>query len=136
MKKYLLDTNICVFFLRGKFGLNTKIQDVGEQNCFISEITVAELKFGIENAGNEEQKTRNRDKVQAFLSVANILPIFPVLDIYATEKVRLRKRGMLIDDFDLLIAATAIAHDLIMVTNNTNHLSRMQSIIIEDWIKN
>ncbi len=43
---YLLDTDICVFFLKGKFGLNRKIKEIGIANCFISEITIAELKFG------------------------------------------------------------------------------------------
>ena len=50
MKKYLLDTNICIFYIKGLYELNKKIELVGEQNCFISEITVAELKFGIEIA--------------------------------------------------------------------------------------
>ena len=48
MKKYLLDTNICVYFLRGKYGLDQKIRQVGWDSCYISEITVAELKYGAE----------------------------------------------------------------------------------------
>lgn len=46
MKKYLLDTNICVFFLRGKYDIDQRIKQVGWDNCYISEITVAELKYG------------------------------------------------------------------------------------------
>ena len=41
--QYLLDTNICIFFLRGKMNLDEIIKDKGKQNCFISEITVFEL---------------------------------------------------------------------------------------------
>ncbi len=133
MKKYLLDTNICVFFLRGKFGLNDKVQQVGEQNCFISEITIAELKYGIENAGTLEQRKRNQVKVDNFLASANILPIRPTLGIYAKEKARLRSLGTPIDDFDLLIGSTALAHDLVMVTNNVKHLGRLEGIALEDW---
>ena len=48
MKKYLLDTNICIFLLRGKYNVNKKIDTVGLDNCYISEITVAELKYGAE----------------------------------------------------------------------------------------
>ena len=55
------------------------------------------------------------------------------MDIYAKEKARLRKHGMLIDDFDILIGSTAIANDMTMVTNNVAHLSRLNNIIIEDW---
>lgn len=48
MKKYLLDTNICIFLLRGKYDVDKKIDQVGLENCCISEITVAELKYGAE----------------------------------------------------------------------------------------
>jgi tRNA(fMet)-specific endonuclease VapC len=50
MTQYLLDTNICVFYLRGKFNIAQKIKDAGSENCFISEITILELEYGIENA--------------------------------------------------------------------------------------
>lgn len=47
-KKYLLDTNICIHLLRGKYNVDSKIDSVGLGNCYISEITVAELKYGAE----------------------------------------------------------------------------------------
>jgi tRNA(fMet)-specific endonuclease VapC len=46
--QYLLDTNICIFFLRGKMNLDKIIKEKGKHNCFISEITVFELRFGAE----------------------------------------------------------------------------------------
>jgi len=56
--KYLLDTNICIYYLKGLYNLKEKINVVGNENCYISEITVAELKFGVENS---EQKKKNRE---------------------------------------------------------------------------
>jgi tRNA(fMet)-specific endonuclease VapC len=64
LKKYLLDTNICIYFIKGQFELNKKIAEVGEQNCFISEITVAELKYGVENSKTIEVM---RKIVEAFI---------------------------------------------------------------------
>ena len=55
MNKYLLDTDICIYFLKGMYGLNDKIVSVGIDNCFISEITVAELKFGAANSEKIKQ---------------------------------------------------------------------------------
>ena len=130
MKKYLLDTNICIFYLKGRFDLNKQIGEIGAQNCFISEITVAELKYGIENSATPDSL---REIINAFIPKFLVVPIYDALDIYAKEKVRLRKNGMLIDDFDILIGATAIAHDMIMVTNNTAHFNRLEGLIIEDW---
>ena len=62
-----------------------------------------------------------------------ILPIFPVLDVFAREKARLEKLGLRLDDFDLLIGATAIHYDLILVTNNVMYFERMQNLSIENW---
>ena len=130
MKKYLLDTNICIFYIKGLYGLNKKIAEVGEENCFISEMTVAEMKYGIENSKTIELM---RPIVEAFIPKFIVIPIYSSLDIYAKEKARLRKDGLLIDDFDILIGSTSIFHNMIMVTNNVSHLGRLENIVIEDW---
>jgi tRNA(fMet)-specific endonuclease VapC len=116
--------------MKGKFNLETKFDKVTIDNCFISEITLAELKFGIENS---EKPEKNKRALEAFLTGVQILPIFHSLDIYAKEKARLRKTGTPIDDFDLLIVVTAVLHKLIMVTNNINHFKRINAIKLEDW---
>jgi tRNA(fMet)-specific endonuclease VapC len=130
LKKYLLDTNICIFYIKGQYELDKRIVEVGEQNCFISEMTVAELKYGIENSKTVEAM---RTIVEAFISRFAIIPIYNALDIYAKEKAKLRKQGLLIDDFDILIGATSIANNLTMVTNNVVHLNRLDNIVIQDW---
>ncbi|HCM77094.1 MAG TPA: hypothetical protein DIS90_11975 [Cytophagales bacterium] len=55
MKKYLLDTNICIYFLKGQFELDKRFEKAEVENCFVSEITVAELKFGAENSEKKEK---------------------------------------------------------------------------------
>lgn len=130
MKKYLLDTNICIYFIKGRFELAKKILEAGEENCFISEITVAELRYGIENSKNIEAM---KEAVDTFIPKFPIIPIYNSLNIYAKEKAKLRRQGLIIDDFDILIGATAIANNMVMVTNNVSHLSRLDNIIIEDW---
>ena len=130
MKQYLLDTNICIFFLKGLYNLDKKIAEVGEDNCFISEMTIAEMKYGVENSKTVELM---RPVIEAFITKFAILPIYDSLDIYGREKAKLRKQGLLIDDFDMLIGATALHHNMVMVTNNVTHLSRLENIVIEDW---
>lgn len=63
MKQYLLDTNICIYFPKEQFDLRKKIEEIGEENCFLSEITMAELKFRV---GNSLQKEKNRKNQGAF----------------------------------------------------------------------
>lgn len=131
MKKYLLDTNICVFILRGKFNLARKIAEIGIENCFISQITQAELLYGAEcsNRPNEISKT-----ISEFCKRIEVIPIGNSIPVFARQKAILRKGGILIDDFDLLIASCAIANDFIMVTDNLKHFGRIEGIKLENWI--
>lgn len=93
--------------MKGRFGLIEKFKEAGLNNCFISEIILAELKFGVQSS---QQIDKNAETLSKFLSNLKILPIIQALDIYASEKTRLRKAGTPISDFDLLIGATAVAN--------------------------
>lgn len=131
--QYLLDTSICVFFLRGKLDLDKLIKDKGIDNCFISEITVVELRYGAENSID---KLKSHKAVDAFISGLTIIPIFGSIGRYAKEKVRLRSLGKpLHDEFDLLIGATAIENQLTLVTDNLKDFERLEGIVIENWFE-
>lgn len=91
--------------MKGKYNLKNKFEGLSADDCFISEITLAELKFGIENS---EYPDKNRKVLNNFLTGVQVLPIFAALDLYAKEKARLRKAGTRIDDFDLLIGVTSV----------------------------
>ena len=131
--KYLLDTNICVFFLRGKLNLDDFIKQKGRQNCFISEITVVELRYGAENSDNP---TKSHKSVDAFVGGLSIIPIYGSIKRYAKEKVRLIKIGKPIhDEFDLLIGVTAIENKLTLVTDNVKDFERLDGVKIENWVK-
>ena len=130
--KYLLDTNICVHFLRGKFEVDEVIKSKGLDNCYISEITVLELRYGAENSAD---KVKSHHAVDLFLKGIVIIPIFGSIRKYAEEKVRLNKIGKpQNDEFDLLIGVTAIENKLILVTENRKDFERLQGIEIENWI--
>ncbi len=129
--KYLLDTNICVHFLRGNFELINKFRQISIENCAISEITFAELVFGAENSSNPE---KNLELIEAFTNQLIILPIFNAIHLYAKEKARLRSKGLMISDFDLLIGCTAIEKGMIMVTENQKEFERITNIKIENWV--
>jgi tRNA(fMet)-specific endonuclease VapC len=132
MAKYLLDTNVCIFYLRGKYDVDKRIKEAGGlTNCVISEITLAELKYGAELSDRAEENMRLVDE---FSQKVTILPIFNSLTIFAKEKARLKRNGNLIDDFDLLIGCSALINQLILVTENEKHFTRIENISIENWI--
>ena len=130
MNSYLLDTNICIYLLKDLFSIAEKIEAAGVSNCFLSEITIAELKYGAENS---EFPEKNLNNIKILQQQFTVIPIFNSLDIYAKEKARLRKSGKILDDFDLLIGATAIYYELILVTRNISDFERLSEIKIENW---
>lgn len=127
---YLLDTNICIFLMKGRPGLSDRTKREPVLNLFISEVTLAELKYGV---AKSERPLANRAPLERFLLGVTVLPIREALDVFAFEKARLKRLGSPHSDFDLLIGATAIHHDLILVTNNTKHFQRLEGIRLEDW---
>ena len=135
MKQYLLDTNVCVFLLRGQYAIDKKLDNVGLENCHISEITEAELKYGAE-LGRRKGLRQRMEHLNDFLASINILPISDAIDLYASEKARLRLAGTPADDdFDLLIGCTAIVNDMVMVTENLKHFKNYVGIRLENWIE-
>jgi tRNA(fMet)-specific endonuclease VapC len=117
--------------MKGKYNLNKRIGDNSKSRFYISEITVAELLYGASCSNRKEQVLMD---VERFVSNFKILPIWECLPLYADMKAELRKNGCLIDDFDLLIGASAIKSKLTLVTENVKHMARIPGIKIENWI--
>jgi tRNA(fMet)-specific endonuclease VapC len=130
--KYLLDTNICIYFFRGKFDLLQKFKEIGMDKFAISEITLAELIFGAENSN---MPSKNHKLIEDFSKIITILPIYNSIYLYGKEKARLRKIGKPTSDFDLLIGTTAIENQLILITENTKDFVQLEGIKIENWIQ-
>jgi len=86
---YVLDTNICAFYLRGKFDVDQAIDRVGWENCYISEVTELELKFGVELLLQRDGVDKSAE-LNRFLNAIRILPIVDAVNLAAKEKIRLR----------------------------------------------
>lgn len=135
MKKYLLDSNICIHFLKGEFNISSKISSVGLVNCYLSEMTVLELIYGIANS-ESTRKLDNKLKLNQFLDgfENRLLPIRPVFEVFAEQKVQLRRKGTPISDFDLLIGCTVLTQNMILVSRNIKEMKRIEGLSYENWI--
>lgn len=132
MKQYLLDTNIVAFLFRGKYGVKERLKSIGYENCHISIITYAELRYGCECSNNFQKSVAVLD---AFCQMIDVVGIdLEIVNLFAEKKAQLRKKGTTVDDFDLLIGSTAICKNMTVVTENLKHLERIESISIENWI--
>ena len=132
MKGYLLDTNICVFLFRKQFDIEERLNAVGLKNCFISEVTIAELMYGAYKSNRIEE---NETLVRRFIERVKIVSFAESIMHYAKDKNTLRANGTPIDDFDVLIAASAKARNLVLVTDNIKHFKNVPNLSIENWVE-
>lgn len=138
MVKYLLDSDIAITILRDKkdrTGLRQKVLSVGIDNCFISEISLAELSSGAYKMASE----RGLHEVEFLKTIFGIIPFGgdkgASADVFGSTKALLESIGKPIGDMDLLIGSTAVASGLTLVTHNTRHFSRIPKINLEDWLR-
>jgi tRNA(fMet)-specific endonuclease VapC len=129
---YLLDTNICIYAIKQKHEkLLDLIKEKSGEGLFISSLTVAELEFGVQNS---QQVDRNRIAMIKFLFYFNILN-FDGSDAieYGKIKAELRKKGQIIGQIDLLLAAQAVNRKMTLITNNLKEFLRVDGLKVEDW---
>ena len=129
---YLLDTNSCIFIKNKKpKHVLERLHRVIKEKVYISTITIAELQYGVYNSSYIE---KNRISLTEFLAPFELLT-FDDSDAerYGIIRADLTKAGKPIGPYDMLIAAQALAKDLILVTNNVNEFMRVEGLKIEDW---
>ena len=130
--KYLLDTDICIYWLKGRKAVREKINQVGQTEIAICSITVSELYFGAYNSNKIEQ---NLITAETFIKSLPVISLSNnTLKKFGQLKAQLRQAGTPVADFDLLIASVAITEDLILVTNNTRHYQRIVGLKLDNWI--
>jgi len=91
LKKYLIDTNTCIYYIKGKYDLKKKFEKVDPENCFISEITLAELMFGVENS---EKKEKNQKAPDNFLTGVKVVRFFTHLACMRKKNPDLEKQEL------------------------------------------
>ncbi|MDR1304593.1 MAG: type II toxin-antitoxin system VapC family toxin [Verrucomicrobiales bacterium] len=129
---YFLDTNICVFLLNGKFPrLTEKFLSCQAGDFCLPSMVVAELIYG---ARKSEKARQNMEKVQRFLRPLTVTPFdAQAAASYGELRTELEQKGRVIGPNDLVIAATTLSRNGVLVTNNIREFSRVPTLKIEDW---
>lgn len=130
--KYLLDTNICVYWLKGNRQVEQKVLAAGIDAVALPFITVSELYYG---AYKSQRMEANLQLVRSLTEQLTVLESDETIsEQFGELKAGLEKNGMIIDDADLYIAACAKVHGLTLVTNNTKHFKRIKGLKLENWV--
>lgn len=129
---FLLDTDTIIFTLKGTPSANENLQRHVNDPMKISVITLMELYYG---AGKSEIVSSNLAKVRTLEQAFEVIPVETgSAEIFGMLKAQLEISGTRLDDFDLIIASCALAHNLILVTNNLKHFRRIEGLKIVNWI--
>ena len=135
MKRCTLDTNIITAFLKNDLRV---VQRVSEYLEFFDKLTINIISYyeilrGLKDLGNEERVNRFEDFIQEneLISIRKET-VEKAAEIYAYFK----KEGNLIEDADILMAATAIVEELVLITNNIKHFKRVKGLKVDNWIGN
>ncbi len=132
MKTSLIDTDILSLFFRNNVNVTKNFRTYLNQYNYlnISIITYYEILSGLKHRDSQ----RRLNYFLEFISYHKILPVTKdSMEISAEIYAKLRNKGKPVDDIDLLIAGVVIANELVLVTHNTKHFQRIETLIIEDW---
>jgi len=131
---YLIDTSVFVAMERGLLDLAAIEAHSGPVEMSLSAITASELLHGVHRADSARRRTTRGQLVEGILARFPVLPIdLQVARVHATLWADLRARGTSIGAHDLLIAATALAHGLRIVTRNVRDFERIEGLALEVW---
>jgi tRNA(fMet)-specific endonuclease VapC len=130
--RYMLDTNICIFVMKGLgASLGPRFDAEAERLC-ISSVTLAELAYGVEKSAAH---ARNRRALEAFVARLAVLAFDPAAaGHYGALRADLERRGRVIGPYDMMIAAHAQCLGLTVVTNNGGEFDRVPGLAVEDWL--
>ena len=128
---YLLNTDTIIYNLKGHEAIKKNLQRHIEDPMKISIITLMELYYG---AYKSEKVTGNLAKVKRLETEFEIIPTGKEsAEIFGMLKATLEESGTRLDDFDLIIASCAMAHNLTLVTNNVGHFKRIEALKLTNW---
>jgi tRNA(fMet)-specific endonuclease VapC len=131
---YFFDTNICIYFLKGVFPeLQKRVLVTQPDKIKIPSMVAAELIYG---AQKSKKAAETMEKVKRFLKPLQIIPFdAEAAAFYGNIRASLEKAGKGIGFNDMIIAATVLANNGTLITNNSGEFSRIKGLNLENWTK-
>jgi tRNA(fMet)-specific endonuclease VapC len=128
---FVLDTNSLIDYFKGQGRVAAAVLQTSPRDIAIPSIALYELEVGIAKSASP---ARRSEQLALFVSVVSVLP-FGSQEAKFAARIRadLENRGQMIGPYDVLIAATALANQAILVTHNTKEFGRIRELQIEDW---
>lgn len=129
---YLLDTDIIIYSLKGESKVVSNFNLYKQAPKALSVITYGELIYGAKRSKNKISNLA-KNTLKEMFPIINISPA--IMEIFGEIKASLFSKGNVLDDFDMLIASTALSFGYTLVTNNEKHFSKINELKIANWNK-
>lgn len=130
----ILDTMTVSALMEGVPRTIDRLEAVERTHVLLPQPVVAEIRFGLERLPRSKRRARLEARFDGILrTVARAPWTDDVSACFGRIKASLRRAGRAIEDFDIAIAAHAVARDAILVTSNVEHMARVRGILLEDW---
>ena len=128
---FLLDTDIVIYNMKGNIEVQKNLREYINDPIKISVITLMELYYG---AQKSKKVSANLAKIKTLEQSIETIPVgLESTAIFGILKAQLEITGNRLDDFDLIIASCAMAHNLTLVTNNIKHFKRIDGLKLTNW---
>lgn len=131
MSKFILDTDTCIYWLKGNENIERNIIRNGIENIFITVITECELFYGAFKSVKKEKNIAVAEELKKKIKTLHTREGISYL--YGKIKSELEVRGQMLDDADLLIGSIALSNNATLVTNNSSHFKRISRLKVENW---
>ena len=131
MEGYILDSDTWIEYFRHRGGVDKFIAKTPAEQIFASEVSIAELIYGALHSKAVEKHLKEPKEIEETFTV---LPLGDWMHDYAEIRQALTSQGIVVGDFDILIAVTARQFGLTIVTHNTKHFSMMPGVKCVDWL--
>jgi len=130
--RYLLDTNILIALSKERPGLSARLANIHASDILLSSVVVAEIEYGIAKSARPEH---NRRVFDTLLAGIQVIPFDEAAArLYGPIRAELESRGQPIGPYDLMIAAHALSHDAVLVTDNLGEFGRVAGLAVENWL--
>lgn len=132
MKNYIIDSDILIYFIKGKKEIVEQLMDIASNNLYTTRINYTELIYGAYNSTRVEE---NIKVIRPFLENFHILEFDKdSSEIFAKNKAILKKNGNIIADMDLMIASITLRYGFSLVSNNIKHFNRIEKLDLVKWL--
>lgn len=134
--KHVLDTNAVAALMKGEPAVVARVRRTGKADIALPQPVIAEIAYGIERLPRSK---RRRLVTERFDLICSELPRSEWTDLvsehFGVIKATLERRGERIEDFDVAVAAHALAESGVLVTANLRHMTRIVGLKVEDWTR-